>query len=149
MQVRCNMRPTVEERFWAKVNKTEDCWLWTGGLDKKGYANLNVEGRSTKAHRWSWEQVNGPIPDGLHIDHLCRVRHCVRPDHLEPVTLAENNRRQADALYPTCKRGHPWTPENTGTVTRGGWKTCRKCNAERMQRRRDLERAGREYTPLP
>lgn len=84
---------TEADRFFAKVEKTNDCWLWRAATTV-GYG---VFKRATKvlvyAHRWSYEHHVGPIPEGLHIDHLCRVRACVNPAHLEPVTLAENNRR--------------------------------------------------------
>jgi hypothetical protein len=78
-------------RFWAKVNKTGDCWLWTAGLDKDGYGRFRVSPtRLAKAHRFAYEVSVGPIPDGLEIDHLCFVRSCVRPQHLEAVTHDEN-----------------------------------------------------------
>lgn len=73
-------------RSWHHVQITDTCWLWTGPLTPSGYA-ANV------AHRGIYQRLIGPVPDGLELDHLCRVRHCVRPDHLEPVTRAENVRR--------------------------------------------------------
>lgn len=89
----------VDERFWSKVNKTETCWLWTAALDRHGYGVFGVaKGRgSARAHRVAYELVNGPIPGSLPLDHLCRVRACVNPAHLEPVTVAENNRRMMSA----------------------------------------------------
>ena len=80
-------------RFWTKVDKTETCWLWTPPLDDSGYGKFSVSGKKVGAHRWAYEEINGAIPDGLQIDHLCRVRNCVRPDHLEAVTHLENVRR--------------------------------------------------------
>lgn len=85
--------PPARERLWAKVVKTEDCWLWTGSRTTKGYGHLLVDGRFTQAHRLAYELEVGPIASGLVIDHLCRVRHCVNPAHLEPVTNRENLRR--------------------------------------------------------
>lgn len=82
-----------QRRFWTHVEKTEGCWLWTGSLTYDGYALFRVGSERTGAHRWSWIFANGPIPDGMQLDHLCRVRNCVRPDHLEVVTPAENTRR--------------------------------------------------------
>jgi len=73
-----------------------NCWLWTGRIERNGYTQFRVGGKAGKdvsSHRWIYEQTEGPIPDGLEIDHLCFVRHCVNPKHLEPVTHAENIRR--------------------------------------------------------
>ncbi len=83
-------------RFWAKVDKSGDCWLWSGALNDRGYGIFAVgtpPKDAIRAHRWAFENTVGVIPDGLQLDHLCRVRHCVRPDHLEPVTTQENTRR--------------------------------------------------------
>lgn len=79
-------------RFWAKVEKTEDCWLWTAAANPYGVFASGF-GFQVKAHVWSWEQVNGPVPEGKELDHLCRVKRCVRPDHLEPVTKKQNAER--------------------------------------------------------
>lgn len=86
-------------RFWTMVDKDVDrdgCWTWTGKKGSKGYGLVHVDsasGRQQQAHRAAYELVVGPIPDGLELDHLCRVRVCVNPAHLEPVTRAENMRR--------------------------------------------------------
>ena len=77
-------------RFWSKVEKTPTCWLWRGGLHGHGYGQVRWDGRRQKAHRVSYQMFNGPIPDGLELDHLCRTRACVRPDHLEAVTHRTN-----------------------------------------------------------
>ena len=90
-----------EPRFWAKVEKGDekgDCWLWTGAITSDGYGSFTP---STKplvkvyAHRYAWELTNGPIPDGMTIDHLCCVRHCVNTDHMEVISLTENGYRGA------------------------------------------------------
>lgn len=90
--------PTVLERFWSKVDQSGDCWLWQGYKSGGGYGQLwyKDEGgrkRTRMAHRFVYEVLVGPIPVGLTLDHLCFVRNCVRPDHLEPVTREENTRR--------------------------------------------------------
>ena len=101
---------TLEDRFWAKVDRggPDECWLWTAHIDRDGYGRFERIG----AHRWAYEFAIGPIPDGMQIDHLCRVRRCVNPAHLETVTLAENVLRgqgvtAQQARQTHCKRGHP------------------------------------------
>ena len=96
------------------------CWMWTGSTDDEGYG-LFRSGGSPLAHRRCWELLVGPIPDGLVLDHLCRVRACVNPDHLEPVTQLENVRRGANRPRLTCPAGHPreqWGGERCGTCRR-------------------------------
>lgn len=89
-------RPTKVEQFWMRVDKAdaEGCWLWTGAVVGDGYGRFSHD---LYAHRYAYELLVGPIPDGLHIDHLCRTPLCVNPAHMEPVTAAENNRRRSAA----------------------------------------------------
>lgn len=117
------VRLSPEQRFWPKVDATATCWLWTASLDSSGYGIFHVDGRMLKAHRWAYEHFRGPIPKGLHIDHLCRRRACVNPAHLEPVSHQENMRR---ARRTHCRRGHELTPENTYII-----RTCKACYAVR------------------
>lgn len=81
---------TFSDRFWSKVDKSGTCWLWTASIRATGYGQFRVGKRTRDAHRVAWELTNGSVPDGLQLDHLCRNRACVRPDHLEPVTQREN-----------------------------------------------------------
>ena len=124
-------------KFWERVVKTETCWLWIGRVDHAGYGMAN---RAIRAHRWSYEQSVGLIPAGLVIDHLCRVRNCVRPDHMRVVTRAENVMAPG-SLWPGalraaqthCQRGHEFTPGNTFFSTRNT-RGCRQCRREWQKR---------------
>lgn len=107
------------------------CWLWGGFTEPKGYGRFQVGGAARLAHRISYELHVGPIPDGLVLDHLCRVRNCVNPEHLEPVTSRENTLRgetpaAANVTKTHCLRGHEFTAENTRATLKGG-RSCRAC----------------------
>lgn len=98
-----NNRLPAEARFWARVEKSEDCWNWKG--PPRG--TLKVKGKPMIAYRFSYEMAKGPIPAGLTIDHLCMNPRCVRPDHLEAVTMQENQRRAVAARLHVCSKcGH-------------------------------------------
>lgn len=87
--------PSAMERFWAKVDRDQSgCWLWTAGLFEKGYGQFKVERKDWRAHRWAYSVMVEPIPEGMELDHLCNVRRCVNPCHLELVTHEENVRRR-------------------------------------------------------
>lgn len=91
-------RPTLRQRLETKFIVTPGCWLWLGTKTRTGYGQIGISrSRMDYAHRVSYRLYVGPIPDGLHIDHLCRNTSCVNPDHLEPVTQSENNRRAAQS----------------------------------------------------
>lgn len=126
-------------RFWKRVDRVEgDCWLWTGGQSVNGYGScldyLAETPRTTYAHRLSWRIHRGEIPEGLQIDHLCRNKLCVNPDHLEPVTQSENLKRRSAKVQ--CKSGHPFTAENT-YQTKAGTRCCRTCRRDAAKRFRD------------
>lgn len=104
---------TIPAYFWTHVDKTEGCWTWTSSISPDGYgrAGTHQSHGTSLPHRVTWAEENGPIPNGLELDHLCNNRACVRPDHLEAVTHQENIRRAVDRRT-TCPNGHPTTPEN-------------------------------------
>ena len=126
-----------ETRFWTKVDRGTDdeCWLWLGTKGLNGYGIFAHEGRRTGAHRYAYELLIGPISDGLTIDHLCRVRACVNPKHLEPVTHLENVRRGGNAAKTHCKHGHLFDEANTGLSKKGRY--CRECHRLTEARRRE------------
>lgn len=131
------------ERFWERVRKDESgCWLWCGAPTiGTGYGKFWVHGTKFLVHRWSYEHFVGPIPEGLQIDHLCRVRMCVNPEHMEPVTAGENARRGAgwagnlgqagkQRARTHCYLGHPFSGENL-YITPAGVRRCRACDRRR------------------
>ena len=130
--------------FMSKVRQQPDgCWKWFGPLTRGThghYGQINVDGQRYKAHRLAWLLFRGPIPDGFHMDHLCRNTRCVNPDHLEPVTQRENNLRSlspaaSNARKTHCIRGHEFTLDNL-IIRRNGSRQCRACTNLRARERR-------------
>ncbi len=114
------------------VNEDTGCWIWTGVVQKSGYARFGaggVSGRNVLGHRWSYERHVGPIPDGYEIDHLCRNKSCVNPEHLEAVTHAENARRSKARMF--CKRGHRMLGVNL--YEHEGKRRCNACQKLRQK----------------
>ena len=116
-----------------KVSFGNGCWIWTGGKAGGGYGHMNIggaKGKSVPAHRFAFEHFKGKIPEGMQLDHLCRNRACVNPDHLEPVTQRTNTLRAHGEGF--CKNGHPRTAENTYTYTTKvvAHPVCRVCRRE-------------------
>lgn len=127
-------RPAAE-RVLDLVEKTDACWLWQGRTMPNGYGVISVRAGTGLVHRIVYTALVGPIPEGCEIDHLCRVKNCVRPNHLEPVTHAENVRR-AGAAKTHCIHGHEFTPENTYRERVTGRRSCKVCRRARDRARR-------------
>ena len=121
------------ERFAASINRTESgCWLWLKRTNSEGYGAMFLNRRFVQAHRFAFEQFRYEIPIGLELDHLCRVRNCVNPFHLEPVTRKVNILRGDGitakfARRSHCKNGHEFTPENTKIQTSPDGSIRRRC----------------------
>jgi HNH endonuclease len=141
-------RKDIDERFWDKVDFEDPifpengCMLWKDGWKSFGYPRFSVGRRGQRknfyAYRWLYEHLNGPLPEGTELDHLCRVRHCVNPNHLEPVPHLENLRRSPiHSMSKThCPQGHPYTSENTRI--KGTRRVCRIC--ESLYRKKKKEK---------
>lgn len=113
----CASEKTIQEKFHDRINKTETCWLWTGGTDAAGYGRFTHRGQYILAHRYAYVLWNGPIPGRNVPDHLCRNRRCVNPAHLEAVTEQVNILRgigvsAINARKTHCIRGHELIPGN-------------------------------------
>lgn len=129
----------VEARFWSKVDRRgpNECWPWCGPLGN-GYGLFVAKpfyANTQRAHRVAYELMVGPIPEGLHIDHLCRNRGCVNPAHMEPVTCAENVLRGVgfgaiNRAKTHCPQGHAYDAANT-YINKNGRRQCRACSRDR------------------
>jgi len=140
----------VIARLLARRDDSAGCWLFNGYVRPDGYAVISTirDGRAAAmyVHRVAYEHFVGPIPEGLHLDHLCRVRHCFNPDHLEPVPPRVNTLRGVavtahNAAKTHCKHGHEFSPENTH-IRPGGGRACRECGRTKNRRQSAARRAA-------
>jgi hypothetical protein len=139
---------STPDRFAAKyeVDPGSGCWLWTASRMPNGYAQFRYSPtKNGYGHRYAYELHIGPIPEGATLDHLCRVRHCVNPAHLEVVTQRENVMRgqgeaAKNAKKTHCKNGHPLSGDNLYVSSDGRHRVCRTCNLAAQQRWREQHR---------
>lgn len=123
-------RITLDHVLATMLVTDSGCWKPTQKPRPKGYVLFTLDSHKVYAHRYMYEQIVGPIPEGMHLDHLCRNRWCINPEHLEPVTNRENwlrgeNHMVAQMRQTHCKRGHEFTPENT--LWNNAHRYCRAC----------------------
>lgn len=132
-------RTPLIDRFEAKYipEPNSGCWIWFGSINQYGYGRMLIDGRMALAHRFSYQTFKGPLAPELVLDHLCRMRCCVNPDHLDQVKQKINVRRSPRYLSLVCKSGHPWNEENTWLNPRNGWRQCRACNLANQYRMKE------------
>lgn len=137
-------RRSVAERIFSRL-AVGDCWVWTGCRNDRGYGQAAVgNGKRAYVHRWVWEYLVGPVPDGLVLDHLCRNPPCANPDHLQPVSGKTNTLRGVgfgarNARKTHCPEGHLYDEAST-RITRRGWRICRTCHAASQRQLRARQR---------
>ncbi len=133
---------TATARILARTSEvdrgyTTPCHVSTLGVNSEGYARVSVGGTMVYAHKWVWVEQNGLVPEGRELDHLCRVRNCVRASHLEPVTHAENTRRSITSTQTHCKRKHELTEENVARYPSApNMRVCKLCVVVRREEKR-------------
>lgn len=130
----------IAARFWKSVQKTKTHWIWCGQHNRAGYGRFKSNGKNHQAHRFILKLLGFDVPKEKDVDHLCRVRNCVNPDHLEVVTHRENilrgNTIMAENARKThCKRGHELSGSNLRVNNRGE-RQCRKCESDRKKLKR-------------
>jgi hypothetical protein len=136
-----DLTPKLWRRFWAKVQKTDTCWLWTAAKNPDGYGRFGVGQTLIYPHRLIAAVTYGPIPTDMVVDHLCRVPSCVRPDHLEVVTMRENTTRGTSPTWRAhitgiCKRGHSLATHGYYRLGTRQIAACRECSREKKRQAR-------------
>lgn len=138
--VAANPQPTLEWLFSRCIeDKSRGCWLWPGSHDGKGYSRIRLGGKRPRGHQVAYELLRGPISPDLEIDHLCRIRNCINPWHLEAVPGKTNVNRAPWSKVSRCPRGHEYTAENTDI--RNGKRNCKTCEKTRLAARDYRRRA--------
>jgi len=131
--------PATEAYFWARVDPTGFCWNWVGYINHGGYGLAVIKSKKYRAHRVSYALLVGPVAADLDLDHLCRNRACVNPDHLEAVTRKVNlGRGRGKGSQTHCPQGHEYTDENTYVYD--GTRVCKTCKRRRTAERHRLVR---------
>lgn len=140
-------------RSRLRANPATGCLEWTGCKNRKGYGNIRIGGQTYLTHRVAWAAHCGQIPDGMHLDHVCKNPACCNPQHLRVVTPRQNALENSDSVSAHyvkrthCKNGHEFTPENTHWIgPLRSKRRCRKCNAESEMRRRSSKRKEASVT---
>lgn len=152
------MKRTVAERFWEKVDTSagpDACWPWTAFKNEHGYGQFHDGTRLVRAHRHSLEMAEGPLPEGMVVDHAChneadctdvpcQHRACCNPAHLEAVTQKVNSIRGRSGAHQQekteCPKGHPYSEENTLLRNNGKHRICRACNRASQRRYNESKR---------
>jgi len=147
----------IQQRITERMDVSDTgyktpCWISNRAAQSNGYTKMGVQGRTHLTHRLAYEAWHGAIPDGMVIDHLCRVRQCCNPDHLEPVTTRENllrgeTKTAMEAAQTHCHRGHEFTVDNTYMRPDRHGRVCRRCRDDATRLRRAHQQADPRPTP--
>jgi len=124
-----------QKRFWSKVDKTDGCWFWKAATLQNGYGVFNLRGTIAYAHRIAYLAAKGTISETLVVDHICRTRNCVNPNHMREITRGENVSIGRNALREKthCVNGHPFSGHNMCRVGRRQYRACRICHQRRNE----------------
>jgi hypothetical protein len=145
------IRP-IEDRFWEKVEKTDTCWLWTGARMPIGYGRFGIKKENCLAHVVSMGLAGVEIPPGMVLDHICKVRNCVRPEHLRVVTRSWNAKYNNDSIFSRnrarthCTHGHEFTEANIRR-TEEGYRNCRPCSVMHAKAEQRAKKLGMPPRP--